>query len=318
MPKVFMSYAREDLRAIRKLDPILIVNYCIVWRDETSLFGGQHWPKAIGEAIQTSDFMLLVWSKNTERSKMVEFEWNTAIALGKDVIPCLIDETPLPPTLTSINGILLDDFARDFPKYLKSVSEGVFSEAPEFPEAVIDQLDVFAPPLPDERIGGFTAAIRTLRRWLSSKHGAWTVAALAVIALLISVALGLGYFDEEESSPAKKPGVQQLEKAMVSINAGEYDRAIGLLSTLGDDTTADRSVRKDAFRYLAQSYIAMNREDGAFQALKALPGRCRRTASRTPCSCPALRESCPSTALAAQARCPLLSGAPSSGLWCRG
>ena len=34
-----------------------------VWRDQDSLYGGQNWPKAIGEAIAAHDVLLLVWSQ---------------------------------------------------------------------------------------------------------------------------------------------------------------------------------------------------------------------------------------------------------------
>jgi len=35
----------------------------------------------------------------------VEFEWNSAIALRKTILPCLLDDAPLPPALSAINAI---------------------------------------------------------------------------------------------------------------------------------------------------------------------------------------------------------------------
>jgi hypothetical protein len=101
MVQVFLSYARRDLPTLQDL----VEHGITVWRDQDSLYGGQHWPKAIGEAIAAHDVLLLVWSQEAATSYFVEFEWNTALALQKSVLPCLLDQTPLPPALSAINGI---------------------------------------------------------------------------------------------------------------------------------------------------------------------------------------------------------------------
>ena len=108
--RVFLSYAHEDLKISQKIEQTLRKKEIAVWRDQESLYGGQQWPKAIGEAIATNDFFLLIWSKNAAESHFVEFEWNTAVALKKTIIPCLLDDTPLPISLRAINGIYLKDF----------------------------------------------------------------------------------------------------------------------------------------------------------------------------------------------------------------
>jgi hypothetical protein len=46
------------------------------------------------------------------RSPWVEFEWNTALALGKKIIPCALDETTLPPSLRASNALPSDDIER--------------------------------------------------------------------------------------------------------------------------------------------------------------------------------------------------------------
>ena len=38
-------------------------------------------------------------------SHFVEFEWTTAVALRKPLIPCLLDDTPLPSSLLAVQGI---------------------------------------------------------------------------------------------------------------------------------------------------------------------------------------------------------------------
>lgn len=63
----------------------------------------------MGEAIADQDVLLLVWSKHSATSHFVEFEWTTAIALKKTLIPCLLDSTSLPPSLAATQGIPVSD-----------------------------------------------------------------------------------------------------------------------------------------------------------------------------------------------------------------
>jgi hypothetical protein len=105
MAKVFLSYARRDLPALQPLLQNLVAHGITVWRDQDNLYGGQQWPKAIGEAIAAHDVLLLVWSQEAAASHFVAFEWNTALALQKTILPCLLDQTPRPPALSAINGI---------------------------------------------------------------------------------------------------------------------------------------------------------------------------------------------------------------------
>lgn len=63
----------------------------------------------MGEAIANQDVFLLAWSKNSATSHFAELEWNTAIALKKTIVPCLLDDTALTPILSALHGLRLDD-----------------------------------------------------------------------------------------------------------------------------------------------------------------------------------------------------------------
>ena len=94
MPSVFVSYSRADLRLIEQLEARLKDHPEIsIWRDQDKIYGGQKWPKVLGEAIADQDVFLLPWSRNSAASHFVEFEWCTAIALKKTIVPCLLDDT---------------------------------------------------------------------------------------------------------------------------------------------------------------------------------------------------------------------------------
>ena len=117
--KVFLSYAREDLDTAKKIEQAFKENQHSVWRDQESVYAGQNWPKAIGDAIDARDAVVLLWSKKAQNAHFVEFEWSTAIALKRPILACLLDETALLPSLSSYNGVLLNNFEADFPKILK-------------------------------------------------------------------------------------------------------------------------------------------------------------------------------------------------------
>ena len=103
MPKVFVSYSRSDLDAVLALEQ-QIGQRVSLWRDQEKIYGGDRWPKVLGEAIDANDVVLLVWSQYSAASHYVEFEWCTALALRKRIIPWLLDETSLPPSLRAVNG----------------------------------------------------------------------------------------------------------------------------------------------------------------------------------------------------------------------
>jgi hypothetical protein len=124
-PYVFISYAREDLAVVQPLEQALMASGIGVWRDQESLYGGQQWPKAIGDDISAHDMLLLAWSKHATASHVVEFEWTTAIALRKAILPCFLDETPLPPALSAINGIEMRGLEAALPKTLQAVQRSV-------------------------------------------------------------------------------------------------------------------------------------------------------------------------------------------------
>ncbi|GKS70267.1 hypothetical protein W03_22710 [Nitrosomonas sp. PY1] len=112
MPSIFLSYSREDLSLIQELTAQLNIHTEIsIWRDQEKIYGGQKWPKILGEAIADQDVFLLAWSKNAAISHFVEFEWTTALALKKVIVPCLLDNTPLPSSLAALHAIDSDEIA---------------------------------------------------------------------------------------------------------------------------------------------------------------------------------------------------------------
>lgn len=140
MPNVFISYARIDATIIDELEPRLAECGIAVWRDQHNIYGGQQWPKVIGEAIADCDAVLLFWSANSAASHFVEFEWTTALALKKSIIPCLLDKTGLPPALAAINGIACQKLDEAMPKILAALPSEAQPKQDEQRAQVIAQL----------------------------------------------------------------------------------------------------------------------------------------------------------------------------------
>ena len=168
MPRVFVSYARHDLSAVQQLERALQTHDVIVWRDQESIYGGQQWPKAIGEAIAAHDYVVLVWSERAARSHFVEFEWNSAIALRKTILPCALDDTPLPPALSAINAIGAKQLDDALPRILQALQRPVPLPDPVRTTEVIAQLRSL-PPMEPEAVVQAAKAIFTQQGW--SVHG---------------------------------------------------------------------------------------------------------------------------------------------------
>lgn len=186
MPSVFISYAREDLAVVKQIEQALLAGGIGVWRDQASLYGGQQWPKAIGDAIAAHDMQLLAWSKHAAASHFVELEWTTAIALRKTILPCLLDETPLPPALSAIHGIEMRVLEAALPKMLQAVQRSVTTTDPERRAEVLDKRQESSSTNPSEIERPAAKTQKTiLKKWQT-----W-VALFVGVLTLATLSLGL-------------------------------------------------------------------------------------------------------------------------------
>ncbi len=141
MKAIFISYARHDLKVVKKFEQALSEREFSVWRDQEKIRGAQNWPRAIGEGIAASDIVLLFWSGRAAKAHFVEFEWSTAIALRKPILPIFLDKTPLPASMKMFNGFFLQDFDETLSKLLDSFK--IETEQPDqaHRKNVLDRLD---------------------------------------------------------------------------------------------------------------------------------------------------------------------------------
>lgn len=68
-PKIFLAYVQEDQALAERLFEALESNGFAPWLDRRKLLPGQNWPRAIEEAIETSDFFLACFSHLSVRKR---------------------------------------------------------------------------------------------------------------------------------------------------------------------------------------------------------------------------------------------------------
>jgi hypothetical protein len=86
--KVFISHTTEDAQIAKKIRNYLVLKGINVFDDKTDISMGSNLASSINEAISSSDAVLFVISKNTEKSMWVNQEMSLAVnnkLKGKDV-----------------------------------------------------------------------------------------------------------------------------------------------------------------------------------------------------------------------------------------
>lgn len=168
MPSVFLSYSRADLPIVRSIAQKLTANGVSVWRDQEKLYAGEKWPKRLGEAIAEHDFFLLAWSESAARSYYIEFEWCTALALKKRIVPCWLDDTALPPSLRAFQGTDGRYLSKAIEDILRSIRSPVADQSERTAEVLQKLGDI-----QDEEAGNVLAAARTVydqKNWIVHGH----------------------------------------------------------------------------------------------------------------------------------------------------
>lgn len=104
----FASYASEDrARVLDRVASLEISTGMQIFLDCVSLRPNAKWRELLPELIQSSDQLLLFWSKRARESRCVGDEWEHALKTkgiaGIEVHPLdTYDEAPLPPQLADL------------------------------------------------------------------------------------------------------------------------------------------------------------------------------------------------------------------------
>jgi hypothetical protein len=104
-PSIFISYSHRDSQLVGPIVALLRASEAMVFRDAEQLKPGKRWRNQIAAAIADSKTVVVFWCHHACTSSEVENEYKTAIAQDKDVLPLLIDDTPLPAQLSDFHYI---------------------------------------------------------------------------------------------------------------------------------------------------------------------------------------------------------------------
>jgi hypothetical protein len=107
MTRFFVSYARADTDAVRSLVSALEFLNHEAWIDRR-LAGGQKWWDEILEEIRGCDVFVVALSNNGLRSNVCRVEYDYATALGKTILPVIIEDVSsddVPPALAAVQFV---------------------------------------------------------------------------------------------------------------------------------------------------------------------------------------------------------------------
>jgi TIR domain len=102
---VFISYSRADALLVSPVVKLLRVNKSLVFQDIDAIQPGKRWQGEIAKALAESNLVVVFWCTHASRSNQVSKEWHAAVEQKKDLLPLLLDTTPLPPELAEFQWI---------------------------------------------------------------------------------------------------------------------------------------------------------------------------------------------------------------------
>lgn len=141
-PQLFLSYAREDRPAARRLYQALCEHTFNVWFDEVSLVAGQNWMAAICNAIRQSNFFLALLSDaSVSKHGFVQKEIREALRVIEGVpegrtsiIPVRLNECQ--PSYTWLRQLHWIDLFEDWDRGIHEILRATSLEPPRKQERV--------------------------------------------------------------------------------------------------------------------------------------------------------------------------------------
>ena len=102
---IFVSYCHDDAPLVGPVVKLLRVNNSFVFQDVDHIRPGKKWRGEIAKAISDAQLVVVFWCNHASNSIEVSNEWKEAIKQEKDLLPLLLDKTPLPPELSEFQWI---------------------------------------------------------------------------------------------------------------------------------------------------------------------------------------------------------------------
>src|SRR5947209_7789909 len=109
--KVFVSYAREDLTFVERLEAALMARGIAPLIDKTEIYAFDEWWKRIETVIGQADTFVFVISPDSVASDVCKKEIAYAQSLNKRLAPIVwrrVEDDEVPDALTHINYVFFD------------------------------------------------------------------------------------------------------------------------------------------------------------------------------------------------------------------
>jgi hypothetical protein len=160
---VFISYSRSDVAIVSPIVRLLRTaiagipsvsgnQWELVFQDVNNIEPGRKWKKTIDDAIAAAERVFVFWCTHSAKSDQVRREYELGLKLSKVLVPVLLDDTPLPDSLSCINGVDLRELRiHEMPIELDQVAKGEHAGPAE---VVIHQFAPFLDTNADEMLAG--------------------------------------------------------------------------------------------------------------------------------------------------------------------
>lgn len=102
---IFISYSHHDRALVTPVVGLLRVSKARVFHDLDSIEPGRKWKEEIENALERAALVMIFWCTHSARSDEVRRELEFALELKKDILPVLLDRTPLIPALAEFQFI---------------------------------------------------------------------------------------------------------------------------------------------------------------------------------------------------------------------
>lgn len=120
-PKVFISHSHYDRQPASYIQKILEQHKVRTFLDQHQIVAGQVLKDRLGLGLIWCEKLLLFWSKHARQSEFVQWEWRRAQFLMKEVVPYMLDRTPLPSELNEIVHIDQSDRNHGHAELLRAI-----------------------------------------------------------------------------------------------------------------------------------------------------------------------------------------------------
>src|SRR5215813_13565937 len=116
---IFVSYSHQDVGLVQPVVRLLRATEDLVFQDLDSIKPAKKWRREIEEALYAAQLFVLFWCYHSSRSAEVRKEYELALTTGKDVLPVLLDTTPLPQQLNEFQWVDFRQFVGLGHRFLK-------------------------------------------------------------------------------------------------------------------------------------------------------------------------------------------------------